>query len=165
MSVPNDQISPPDPGPEELDCIECGHEFHADELVDGVCPKCQPCPECEGVGGEECIGEVPKMPRAGIEIAIDNTAEAIAELSAPTSKHLIREALGLHIKPQVELFKDTIVGLATNVALSITRWKMLEIKNVKLRAALETIALGGATGRECREIAEKALGFGGDENA
>lgn len=61
MSVPDSEINPPDPGPEELRCVECREEYHVNDLVDGICPKCQPCGECGGEGCDECIEEAPIM--------------------------------------------------------------------------------------------------------
>ena len=35
MSVPDSEINPPDPDPEELLCVECREEYHVNDLVDG----------------------------------------------------------------------------------------------------------------------------------
>lgn len=111
----NELNPPPEPSEEELhaNCQECSSEWHVDDLIDGACPDCRPCGECDGKGCDECIEEVPKMPRAGIEVAMDKAAEAVDNLSSVATKHLIRETIAAHLNPDIKMLNDTIVGLAT----------------------------------------------------
>lgn len=113
MSVSNGQIEKPDTGPDYLPCLECDTETFVDDMTEQVCDDCRPCGECEGEGCDECIEEVPKLPRAGIEVAMDKLAGALAILPVSTTKHLFRETIAAHMDPEIQKLKDVIVGLVT----------------------------------------------------